>query len=81
MAVSPQDHAAHTGLLNSVRSGFGIPSLVSGLADKAMGVTRFTNPNAGKAPAAPQVKGVSADRTPPFKFADKQNTFGVPNAK
>lgn len=75
--VTPQDHAAHTGFLNDIRSGFGIPTAVGKVADKVMGVTRFTNPNAGKSPAPAQVKGVSANKPFVPSYGNAPQTFGV----
>lgn len=77
MSVSPQQHGSHTGFLNEIRSGFGIPSVVSGAVDKMMGVTRYTNPNAGKPQVPPEVKGVSANKPFTPTYGNSAQTFGV----
>lgn len=77
MAVTPQVHAAHTGFLNGIRSGFGIPTAVGNIADKVTGVTRFINPNAGKSAALAQVKGVSANKPFMPSYGNAPQTFGV----
>lgn len=74
--VTPDQHASHTGFLNSIRSGFGIPAAVSSAVDKVTGVTRFNNPNAGKSAPA-QVKGVSANKPFTPSYGSKPQTFGV----
>lgn len=76
--VTPDQHAAHTGFLNGIRSGFGIPTALSNAADKVFAKsTTFVNPNAGKSPAAPEVKGVSASKPFTPSYGNAPQTFGV----